>query len=167
MSTTGNNNNFNDYKNFIEDLSKIINQQDISEITFKQNDIEVLIKKNSTQVITQTNYQQQPIQQQPIQQAPNPVENYVSTTEKQRSITDDSNTVIKSPMVGIVYLTSSPENPPFVKVGSQVKEGDTILLIEAMKVFNNVKSPKSGIVKEILVTSNQTVEYNDPLIIIE
>ena len=162
MSNKGNNNNFNEYKNFIEDLSKIINQQDISEITFKQNDIEVLIKKNSTQVITQTNYQQQP-----IQQAPNPVENYVSTTEKQRSITDDSNTVIKSPMVGIVYLTSSPENPPFVKVGSQVKEGDTILLIEAMKVFNNVKSPKSGIVKEILVTSNQTVEYNDPLIIIE
>jgi acetyl-CoA carboxylase biotin carboxyl carrier protein len=162
MSTTGNNNNFNDYKNFIEDLSKIINQQDISEITFKQNDIEVLIKKNSTQVITQTNYQQQP-----IQQAQNQVENYVSTQESQKPLINDSNTIIKSPMVGIVYLTSSPENPPFVKVGSQVKEGDTILLIEAMKVFNNVKSPKSGIVKEILVTSNQTVEYNDPLIIIE
>jgi|688.fasta_scaffold154942_2 acetyl-CoA carboxylase biotin carboxyl carrier protein len=162
MSTKGNNNNFNEYKNFIEDLSKIINQQDISEITFKQNDIEVLIKKNSTQVITQTNYQQQP-----IQQAPNPVENYVSPQEPQKHLINDSNTVIKSPMVGIVYLTSSPENPPFVKVGSQVKEGDTILLIEAMKVFNNVKSPKSGIVKEILVTSNQTVEYNDPLIIIE
>ena len=160
MSTTGNNNNFNDYKNFIEDLSKIINQQDISEINFKQNDIEVLIKKNSAQIITQQNYQQQ----QPIQAAQSD-----SIQTQQPAATNaikDSNTV-KSPMVGIVYLTSSPENPPFVKVGSHVQEGDTILLIEAMKVFNNVKSPKTGIVKEILVTSNQTVEYNDPLIVIE
>lgn len=159
------NNNFNEYKNFIEELSQIVNKNDISEIKFKQNDIEVLIKKNSTQIIHQTN--NQPVQHQ-IPQIPQNIisQNTTSNQSNTKSVSNDLNT-IKSPMVGIVYLASSPENPPFVKVGSQVKEGDTLLLIEAMKVFNNVKSPKSGVVKEILVSSNQTVEYNDPLIVIE
>ncbi|MFV0626384.1 MAG: acetyl-CoA carboxylase biotin carboxyl carrier protein [Alphaproteobacteria bacterium] len=74
---------------------------------------------------------------------------------------------VKSPMVGVVYLSSSPSIPNYVEVGSSVKEGDTVCLIEAMKTFNPVKASKAGKVTKILVTSGDPVEYGEPLVIIE
>ncbi len=72
----------------------------------------------------------------------------------------------KSPMVGVFYSASEPGAEPFVKVGSSVKAGDTICLIEAMKTFNPVKAVKSGTVKEILVKDGDTVEFGTPIMII-
>lgn len=74
---------------------------------------------------------------------------------------------VKSPMVGVVYLSSSPSQPNYVNVGDSVKEGDTVCLIEAMKTFNPVKATKSGKVKQILVSGGDPVEYGEPLVIIE
>ena len=74
--------------------------------------------------------------------------------------------VVKSPMVGTVYLKPNPESANFVSVGDSVKEGDTILLIEAMKTFNPITAPASGKVSEILVEDGQPVEYGEPLFII-
>lgn len=74
---------------------------------------------------------------------------------------------VKSPMVGTAYLTPDPEAPPFVKVGGSVKEGDTILIIEAMKVMNPIVSPRAGKVTQILVGSGQPVEFDQPLVVIE
>lgn len=74
---------------------------------------------------------------------------------------------LRSPMVGIVYLSPEPGAKPFVVVGSKVKPGDTLCLIEAMKTFNPVKAEVAGTVKEILVKDAQTVEYDTPLIVIE
>lgn len=75
--------------------------------------------------------------------------------------------VVVSPMVGVVYITSDPDSPPFVKVGDEVGEGDTLLLIEAMKVFNSIKAPKGGKVTRILVGNGTPVEFGEPLMIIE
>ena len=75
--------------------------------------------------------------------------------------------IVKSPMVGVVYLSPDPESPPFIKVGQHVKQGDILILIEAMKTFNEVKAPKSGIIKEIVVLNSQPVEYGDEIIIFE
>ena len=75
--------------------------------------------------------------------------------------------IVKSPMVGVAYLSVDPESPAYVKVGQHVKQGDTLLLIEAMKTFNEVKAPISGIVKEIIVLNSQPVEFGDDLIIFE
>jgi len=75
--------------------------------------------------------------------------------------------VVKSPMVGTVFLSGEPGAPPFVAPGTQVNEGDTLLIIEAMKVMNPITAPKSGVVKEILVQDAQPVEYEQPLAIIE
>ncbi len=75
--------------------------------------------------------------------------------------------VLKSPMVGVAYLASEPGAKPFVTVGSAVKSGDTVALVEAMKTFNPIKSDKDGVIKEILVTDGQAVEYDQPLIVIE
>ena len=70
-------------------------------------------------------------------------------------------------MVGVAYLSVDPSTPPYVKVGQHVKQGETLLLIEAMKTFNEVKAPKSGIVKKIIVLNNQPVEFGDDLLIFE
>ena len=75
--------------------------------------------------------------------------------------------VVKSPMVGVAYLSSDPSSPPYSKVGQHVKQGDTLLLIEAMKTFNEVKAPRSGIIKKIIVLNSQPVEFGDDLIIFE
>ena len=74
---------------------------------------------------------------------------------------------VKSPMVGVVYLSSDPNSPNYVKVGDTVAEGDTVCLIEAMKTYNPVKAHKSGRVSKILVESGDPVEYGEPLVVIE
>ena len=74
---------------------------------------------------------------------------------------------LKSPMVGVVYLAPEPGAKTFVQVGTSVKAGDTVALVEAMKTFNPIKSDKDGVVKEILVSDGQAVEFDQPLIVIE
>ncbi len=74
---------------------------------------------------------------------------------------------VKSPMVGVVYLSSDPNSANYVKIGDTVSEGDTVCLIEAMKTFNPVKAAKAGKVTRILVESGDPVEYGEPLVVIE
>ncbi|HEY1928219.1 MAG TPA: acetyl-CoA carboxylase biotin carboxyl carrier protein [Caulobacteraceae bacterium] len=74
--------------------------------------------------------------------------------------------VIKSPMVGTVYLQPQPGSPPFVRVGERVDEGQTLLLLEAMKTMNPIPAPKSGVLVEFLVADGQPVEYGEPLLVI-
>ena len=75
--------------------------------------------------------------------------------------------VIKSPMVGTFYRSASPDAKPFVEVGQQVKVGDTVCIIEAMKMFNQIEADKSGVIKAILCENGQPVEFDQPLIVIE
>jgi acetyl-CoA carboxylase biotin carboxyl carrier protein len=75
--------------------------------------------------------------------------------------------LIKSPMVGVAYLSAEPGAAPYVAVGQTVDAGATLLLIEAMKTFNQIKAPKAGTVKQILVQAGAPVEYDEPLLIIE
>ncbi len=75
--------------------------------------------------------------------------------------------LVKSPMVGTFYTSSSPEAKPFVQVGSVVKEGETICIIEAMKILNEIEADKSGTVTRILVDNGQAVEYGQPMFMIE
>ena len=74
---------------------------------------------------------------------------------------------VKSPMVGTAYLAGSPESPDFVSVGASVKAGDTILIIEAMKVMNPILAPRGGTVTQIMVANSQPVEFDQPLVVIE
>lgn len=77
----------------------------------------------------------------------------------------DGNTV-KSPMVGTVYMSAEPGAPPFISVGKQVKAGETLVIVEAMKVMNPITAPTAGTVKAILVDNAQPVEYDQPLVVI-
>ncbi|TQV64279.1 MAG: acetyl-CoA carboxylase biotin carboxyl carrier protein [Halothiobacillaceae bacterium] len=75
--------------------------------------------------------------------------------------------VVKSPMVGTFYRAASPDAKPLAEVGQQVKQGDTICIIEAMKMFNQIEADKSGVIKAVLCENGQPVEFDQPLIIIE
>ena len=74
---------------------------------------------------------------------------------------------VPSPMVGVVFTSSDPETPPFVKVGDSVTEGQTLLLIEAMKIFNPITAPRAGKITQILITNGAPVEFGEPLLILE
>jgi acetyl-CoA carboxylase biotin carboxyl carrier protein len=74
---------------------------------------------------------------------------------------------VKSPMVGTAFLASDPESAPFVTVGSAVKAGDTLLIVEAMKVMNPITAPVGGTVKAVLVENGQPVEFDQPLVVVE
>lgn len=74
---------------------------------------------------------------------------------------------VTSPMVGTVYLSPEPTAPPFVKVGDQVSEGQTVIIVEAMKTMNQIPAPRAGTVKRILVEDKQPVEFGAPLVIVE
>jgi len=102
------------------------------------------------------------------------VANDYSVDQKQNFIQKDNpsssninESMIKSPMVGTVFLSPSPEEPTFIHVGKKIKKGDTILIIEAMKTMNQIPSSLEGTVKEILVSNESPVEFDTPLIIIE
>ena len=93
----------------------------------------------------------------------------IPTTSNQNINEENNKSLISidSPMVGIIYLTPKPSSPPFAKKGQKIKKGDTICLIEAMKTFNEIKAPRSGIIKKIVVLNSQPVEFGDTLIIFE
>jgi acetyl-CoA carboxylase biotin carboxyl carrier protein len=80
--------------------------------------------------------------------------------------TEVSGQAIKSPMVGTAYLSAEPSSKPFVTVGEAVKAGDTLLIVEAMKVMNPITAPTGGVVKKILVADAQPVEFDQPLVVI-
>ncbi|MCV2525738.1 MAG: acetyl-CoA carboxylase biotin carboxyl carrier protein [Candidatus Lightella neohaematopini] len=79
----------------------------------------------------------------------------------------NENNIIRSPMVGTFYCTPYPDAKPFIQIGQKINIGDVLCIIEAMKVMNQVKSEKSGIIKSILLCNGQPVEFNEPLIILE
>ncbi|CAM3540753.1 acetyl-CoA carboxylase biotin carboxyl carrier protein [Thalassospira profundimaris] len=74
---------------------------------------------------------------------------------------------VKSPMVGVVYFAPEPGAAPFISVGASIAEGQTLMLIEAMKTFNPIRAPKSGKITQIIATDGHPVEYDEPLVIIE
>jgi len=79
----------------------------------------------------------------------------------------DAENVVNSPMVGIAYLSAEPGSTPFVTVGQTVTAGQTLLLIEAMKTFNQIKAPRAGTVTRILIAGGAPVEFGEPLLVLE
>jgi acetyl-CoA carboxylase biotin carboxyl carrier protein len=92
----------------------------------------------------------------------------IPTNTKENKSSEDSNYItVKSSMIGTFYRSSSPENPPFVNVGDLVKEGDTICIIEAMKLFNEIESEVSGKIIKVLVDDTTPIEFDQPLFLVD
>ena len=145
-----------------------IEKQDIENIklvvkeTKLQNISKIRIKKNNYEIeITSEDFVSSKSNSQSLERIP---ENKESIEIKEVVNEDD---IIKSPMVGVAYLSADPNSQPYIKIGQHVKAGETLLLIEAMKTFNEIKAPRSGIIKKIVVLNSQPVEFGDTLIIFE
>ena len=144
------------------DKTDIENIQLISKETKLQNITSVRIKKGNyeIEIISQSNSTKQEFIQLHENKIKQQKDEIIEETVNQENI-------VKSPMVGVAYLSADPNSSPYVKVGQHVKQGDTLLLIEAMKTFNEIKAPKSGVIKKIVVLNSQPVEFGDVLLIFE
>ena len=143
-------------KTDLENIKLIVKESKIDGVA------KIKIKKNDYEIeITSNNFNDNNISVQKIDK-----NNEVSQTDITNEVVSEDN-IVKSPMVGVAYLSSDPNSESYVKVGQHVKAGDTLLLIEAMKTFNEIKAPRSGIIKKIVILNSQPVEYGDTLIIFE
>ncbi len=138
----------------VENLADIAKRLDLSEIEYQLGDLKIRVAR---QMATQMVSVAMPEAARAVAAAP---------AAAAAPILDHPGTV-KSPMVGTAYLRPSPESAAFVDIGSSVKAGDKILLIEAMKTFNEIIAPNGGTVREILVADGQPVEYGQSLFVIE
>ena len=144
-------------KGLIRDLADILNDTDLTEIEGEQDDLRIRVSRAST-----THYVQAPVAAPAPAASPAPA----AVVAAVPAVRDNSNAVM-APMVGTVYLAPAPGSRAFIEVGATVKEGQTLLIIEAMKTMNQIPAPRSGKITEILVTDAQPVEYGEPLVVIE
>ncbi|MFD1747112.1 acetyl-CoA carboxylase biotin carboxyl carrier protein [Rhizobium helianthi] len=150
-------------KGLIRDLANILNDTDLTEIEVEQDDLRIRVSRN---VQAPQYIQAAPAVQQFAAPAAAPAAAAAPAVAAAPAGVDRSNAVT-APMVGTVYLSPAPGARAFVEVGATVKEGQTLLIIEAMKTMNQIPAPRSGKVTEIIVNDAQPVEYGEPLIVIE
>ncbi|MDK1489237.1 acetyl-CoA carboxylase biotin carboxyl carrier protein [Sinorhizobium sp. 7-81] len=146
----------------IRDLANILNDTDLTEIEVEQDDLRIRVSRNGTPVAMS-------MPAMPTYQAPPPVAAAQPAAAPQPVAEGGRNSknAVTAPMVGTAYLSPAPGARPFIEVGALVKEGQTILIIEAMKTMNQIPAPRAGKVTEILVQDAAPVEYGEPLIVIE
>lgn len=154
---------------FIKALAEMLNENDLTELQVKREygDADSLnVRVSRRQEVTTT--VAAPVAAAPVAAAPAPAAAAPADTGAGPAEDPaDHPGAVKSPMVGTVYMQAEPGAPSFVSAGQQVSEGDTLLIIEAMKTMNHIPAPRSGTVKRILVDDGATVEYGSPLMIIE
>ena len=141
-------------KQAIKELTNMLEELNLSEIQIENDKVgKVKVARN--------NYKPQ---------IPNVSTNQEKTNNDAKNeniINEDDENIVKSPMVGTIYLQPDPDSDPFIKIGDKVKKGQTLLIVEAMKTMNDIVADKNGVIKEILVKNEQPVQFDDPLIIIE
>jgi acetyl-CoA carboxylase biotin carboxyl carrier protein len=145
----------------LKKLIDLVEESGISELELTEGEEKVRISRNTPNTMQGVHLAQPYMQQMPppAVPAPQPVPETVAAPEIEGH-------VVKSPMVGTFYRTPSPDAKPFVDIGSSVAVGDTICIIEAMKLLNEVEADHAGVIKAILVENGQPVEYGEPLFII-
>jgi acetyl-CoA carboxylase biotin carboxyl carrier protein len=148
----------------IRELAKILRETDLTEIELVENDSRIRVARvMPAQAIT--TYAAAPMSPPPAAMAPPPAA--AATPTLSAEFDPKHPGAVTSPMVGVAYLSPEPGAPAFVQVGSQVSVGQTLLLIEAMKTFNQIKAPKSGTVTRILIEPGTPIEYGEPLMLVE
>ncbi len=142
-------------KKIIKELSDYLDEFNLTEIEYSENNVKYKVSKSNKGVVR---------------------EQILSTSNQSKSSSTASSVVgeninkaniVKSPMVGTAYLAPEPGAKPFVTIGANIKKGQTIIIIEAMKTMNHVPSTKDGVVKKILVTDGEAVEFDQDLILVE
>lgn len=154
----------------IQELIKTINKSNISELSIEEGDFKITIKQEGT-----ANVQYIPAANAPVQMpqpAPQPAPQSApqasgAAPEKPAAPAHSNLITIKSPMIGTFYRSPSPDKPVFVNVGDEIKAGQPICIIEAMKLFNEIESEVSGRIVKVIADDSSPVEYDQPLFLVE
>ena len=157
-------------KKEIEELIRFVAKAGVSEVHLEQKDFKITIKNPTKEQIVHVAPAVQPVMQMPAPAQPQQIVAAPATAAAPAAKPegDDSKyKTIKSPMIGTFYRTPSPDKPNFVNVGDEVKEGQVICIIEAMKLFNEIESDIKGKIVKVLVEHSTPVEYDQPLFLID
>lgn len=159
---------------FIRALAELLNENDLTELQVKRDyaeddSLNVRVSRKPPQQVMAPQQQYMPQPQQAHAPAPASAAPSESSAPAAQAISDpaDHPGAVSSPMVGTVYMQAEPGAPAFISVGTSVSEGDTLLIVEAMKTMNHIPAPRAGTVKRILVADGDAVEFGAPLVILE
>lgn len=147
----------------VRELAELLNETGLTEIEVEDDDRKIRVARGAAMMAAPAPIYTGPAAT-PSMQSPPPAAAAPAAPEAAPAA--DHADAVKSPMVGTAYLTPEPGAAPFIAVGNPVKEGDTLLIVEAMKVMNPIAAPKSGTVTAILVDNAQPVEFDQPLVVI-
>ena len=148
----------------LKTLIDLVSESNVSELEITEAEGKVrIVKSPPVGMSPPVTYAMAPVAA-PVAAAPSAV---AEVAEVGASVAQPSGHVVKSPMVGTFYRASSPGAKPFVEIGDTIKEGETICIVEAMKILNEIEADNSGKVTQILVENGQAVEYGQPLYVIE
>lgn len=156
--------------NEIKDLMAQFDQSSLREFSYKNGQDELQFSKNETRIVSEA---PTPVPSAPaavvassaVSSPSTPVESPVAEAPAPaESTVGPEGDVVESPLVGVAYLAAGPDKPAFVTVGESVKKGQTLVIIEAMKVMNEIPAPKDGVVTEILVSNEEMVEFGKGLV---
>jgi len=151
----------------IQNLIKFVAKSGVNEVKLEIEDVKITIKTGERKTET-TILQQAPIAALPAIQVPQEQVAAVTNTDEAKAKEEDSNYItVKSPIIGTFYRRPSPDKPLFVEVGSAIQEGDTVCIIEAMKLFNEIESEVSGKIIKVLVEDGTPVEFDQPLFLVD
>ncbi len=156
---------------FIQSLAELLNSSELSEITVKReygdhDRLTVSLSKHGRQVVVQA----PPAAAPAAAPVAGPAATVAPIAAPAEAVSADPSSLpgaVTSPMVGTVYLAAEPGAAPFVQIGQQVAEGDTLLIVEAMKTMNHIPAPRAGTVRRVLVEDGTPVEYGTPLMVVE
>ena len=146
----------------IRDLANILNDTDLTEIEVEQDDLRIRVSRAGN-----TQYIQAPMAAPAFAAAQAPIAAAAPAAAAPAAPARNPANTVSAPMVGTAYMAPAPGARAFIELGATVKEGQTLLIIEAMKTMNQIPSPKSGKVTEILVEDGSPVEYGQALVVIE
>ena len=154
--------------NEIKDLMAQFDQSSLKEFSYKNGTDELVFSKNEAKLVAETIPAPQPVVP---ATAPTVAPQAPTTTPAAEAFSESSVTesvaegdLVESPLVGVAYLAAGPDKPNFVSVGDTVKKGQTLVIIEAMKVMNEIPAPKDGVVTEVLVANEEMVEFGKGLV---
>lgn len=153
----------------IQELLKAVNKSNISEVSIKDGDFEITIKQanTETQYVTMQPAMQQALPAQQMYAPQQPAQQQAAPAVAPAAPEASNTVIIKSPMIGTFYRSSSPDKPSFVNVGDEIKPGQVICIVEAMKLFNEIESEISGRIVKVLIDDATPVEYDQPLFLVE
>ena len=149
----------------VEELARILRDTDLTEVEVEHGEMRIRVSRETAAQLVSYSAPAAPAPQAPAPvAAANPGPSSVAAPAEKASSGENA---VPAPMVGTAYLAPSPDAEPFVTVGAKVAEGETLLIIEAMKVMNQIAAPRAGTVTEILVDDSEPVEFGQPLLVIE